>query len=552
MNSCVPSPGVGGLLWKRNGTASYESLWMSIQRFMYLNDLSGESFARLVHKVAGYEAVFHKRALEQTHSHESVFDFLDDFERGSDKLTGHYRTCIGETHPVRYCPKCLAYCYHSPLYQFPVVVSCPYHGTPLQTACRQCGKRLSNFGFVPSQHARPFCCTSCGHQYVPEHSLAQRVLFGLPKARSALDAAHQVILKMGRADIVSARGMLAHEFGDDRFIRFHGHALYAASSHGAAIPGWLIGLDDNVCYRPEVSTSSAYVDKGQAGDACETLVDHLRPLLSVLKSIDHHLARQVRSVCKHAHPKRLRNQKRSRSWQDTQYYLVYDQGDCPCCAVLAWWRARMGHYFALIKLATEHRWTLMWAEEEVTLRSFVAAGPAELAVLAMDAFTSLAVQMHYRINPKSSQLFSLHRELSADAADYKTLGQAQHMDFLEQRGLLQYYGHLDLDVHAAIPGDDTLSCTDADGARCTVSWSMVNAMQVLSELAASRAAGPIKHSDWWKIYRRTVEGAKDPWYGNLSEMRYRKVLVRAFTQSFLERATKAQHAAEQKTEAAQA
>ncbi|MFN4361254.1 MAG: hypothetical protein ACK4F4_11095 [Hylemonella sp.] len=519
---------------------------------MYLNDLSGASFARLVHKAAGYEGAFHKRALEQTYTHETLVDLVGDFEQGSDKLTGHYRTCVGVQRPVRYCAECLAYCYHSPLFQFPVIACCPYHGTPLQEVCRKCGKRLSILGFVPSQHDSPFCCTSCGHRYVPERSLAQRALFGLPAARSTLEVAHQVIIRMGRADIISASGMLTHEFGDDRFIRFHSHALYAASSHGAEIPDWLIGLDHNVCYRPEASTSTAQDLKGREGNSSETLIDHLRPLLSVLRSINRHLSRQVRSVCKHPYPKRLRNQKRSRSWQDTQYYLVYDEGDCPCCAVLAWWRARMGHYFALRMLAKQHRWTLLWNEEQVTLRTLVAAGPAQLAVIAMDAFTSLAVQMHYRINPKSSRLFSVHRDLAADATDHKTLGQAQHIDFLEQRGLVQRYGHLDLDVYAAKEGDDTLYCTDADGRRCTVSWSMVNAMQVLSELAGSRPAGPIKHSDWWKVYRRTVEGAKDPWCCNLSEMKYRKVWERGFTQSFLERSASAKPAAEKNAAAAQA
>lgn len=545
------SKGIDGLLWIPNATGAYESLWMSIQRFMYLNDLSGERFARLVHRAAGHGAAFQKRELEKTYGYASLSDLRIDFDRKTERLTGHYRACVRAQLPVRYCAKCLAYCYHSQLFQFPAVTCCPYHGTPLLELCRQCGKRLSIFGFVPSQHSSPFCCTSCGHQYVPEHSLKRRVLFGLPAAQSALEAAHEVILKMGRSTIVSAKGMLTHEFGEDSFIRFHSHALYAASTHGATIPDWLIHLDENVSYRPAESKSPSFNKKVEDEGEVESVVDHLRPLLSVLKSINRYLARRVRSICKHPRSKRLLDQMRSRSWRGSQYYLVYDQEDCPCCAVLDWWRASLGHYFALHEMAAKYRRTLFWAEEEATLCNFVAAGPNQLAVIAMDAFTSLSIQMHYRINPKSSHLFSLHHALSVDAADHKTLCLGQHIDFLERRGLIQSSDHLDLDVYAAQQGDNTLYCSDADGFRGSVSWSMANAVRVLRELSAARAVGPIEFSHWWEISRRTVKGAKDPWYRNLSERRDHKDLEDAFTSSFFQRAAIADHAARKNAAAAQ-
>lgn len=63
---------------------------------------------------------------------------------------------------LRICPQCMAYAYHSLLFQMPAIDRCPWHGCKLVDSCTRCGKRLLD-GY---DQGKELMQCSCGHDHV--------------------------------------------------------------------------------------------------------------------------------------------------------------------------------------------------------------------------------------------------------------------------------------------------------------------------------------------------------------------------------------------------
>lgn len=500
-----------GFLWVTNGTGPGESLWMGIQRFMYLNDLSGEDFLRLGYRLNDMAGPPSTSALHRPlriYSNEPALPFLADLDNGSmDGVYARPRLFFEEDRPLRYCPECLAYCYHSLFFQHPALERCPYHGTPLLTSCQRCGKPLACLSWIAARHPKPFCCTACGNSYVPTKEVARRVLFGLPDASEALGEAYDLIFRIFMSEVASARGMLKHDFADDRFIRFHCHALHAAATDGAAKPAWLIGLEEPINYR--LLTSVELPRNEPASQAPEEdqipPEEHLRSLLCILKSLNRHFSRQVRSLCKHRRPRALRSATR-RSGRDPRYFLRLAPTDCPCCAVLSWWRATFGYYFALRQLALSPDIALQWLEKKRWQAEHLPFQAEALARTAWNTFTGLAMHMAYRFSTKSEQLRTVHRDLSVYSRAYKELTWSRVLEFEQLRARRDV-----LEIDPPEENGHALLCADPLARTCMVSYSLQTAMRTLAQLHAIRQAGSM-----WTFPQLDAppdhEEGKDLWY----------------------------------------
>jgi len=67
---------------------------------------------------------------------------------------------------LRWCPKCAAVGFHSPLFQLEIITGCPIHGVPLKSTCHQCGAS------TPYRLRRdvveiPFSCSACHADFAP-------------------------------------------------------------------------------------------------------------------------------------------------------------------------------------------------------------------------------------------------------------------------------------------------------------------------------------------------------------------------------------------------
>lgn len=486
------------LLWVPNPTGSHESFWMGVQRFMYLNDLSGERLFRLKYLLCDAPArprdlMFGKvlEGLDQTINGSWPPIFLDGLDSHSLRYADRHRhVCFHKDTPVRFCPKCLAHCYHSLLFQFPAVALCPYHEVELQQSCPECGGVISRLGFIPDKHPTPFCCTTCGKSFVPEKKVAQRVLFGLPEASHLLDEAYERMHLVAQADVASFSGLRTHDDTEDQFIRFHCHALHAAATGGAPKPRWWTGLEDPVSCRPIGSSKPPLSAVSQPGDEPPLLTEHLRPMLSTLKSINRHFSRVIRRMCRHRSPRELYCDINKSSCAQHPHFLRLDQVDCPCCAVLSWWRANWGYYLALYQAAATHRYPPRLRATPFGLSIDVPESSAQLAKTAWDSLMSLPFQMLYRLTPKTERLVPVGRSLVQDSS-HRGFASRRNLSVEVQRSMRHLGAAAFLDLDQPKAGDGVLVCKDAVGNPCTVSYSLRNAMRALAELHCLRQSGPL-------------------------------------------------------------
>lgn len=493
---------------------SYESFWIGVQRFMYLNDLSGEDFLRLqyrrCHPAASPTASAFSRYMDKQPTTSkgtlppNCLDELDSHTLRSEDR--HRRACFHGDTPVRFCAKCLAHCYHSLLFQFPAVARCPYHDVELQLSCPKCGGLLSRLGFIPSKHPKPFCCTTCGKSFVSEKKVAQRVLHGPPDARYVLDAAYERMFLVAHTDVTSFSGFRTHDDAEDRFVSFHCHALHAAATGGAPLPRWWTGMASPVSYRP-IRPSNSTVDSASAAEkGAALLTDHLRPMLAIVKSINRHFSRVIRTICKHRYPRELYCAFEKSSNAISPHHMRLDQLDCPCCAVLSWWRASWGYYMALHQAASLQSWreNQSWALMDVPRSS------TQFAEAAWDSFMSLSIQMLYRVGPKSERLVPACRSLVQDS-NHRNFASRRNLNVEAQRSLPQMGTAAFLDLEQPKMGDGSLICKDSGGKPCAVSYSLRNARQALAELHALRQSGPMTAIPQ-RSFQHSGDDFFDTWY----------------------------------------
>jgi hypothetical protein len=540
--------GVPGLLWISNGTVPFESLWMAVQRFMYLNDLSGNDFYYLLEgrnypdPTASPRGIDVYRRLLATQAAEiaRLFARFVDIDPGIlENRMGRYARFMEPDRPLRFCPECLAHCFHSPIFQFPALSRCPFHLVDLQLACRFCGNNLSTFGFIPANHLKPFCCTACGTSYVPDNKAASRVLFGLPEASQAFTQAFEVVTRMTLVDVTSAKALIDHDMESDRYARFHCHALYAATKLDSPKPDWLIGLESEVTVRPISSPRRNAQPEGCAESASEsvTLDVHLHSLHPVLKSVNRYLSRKVRSVCGHRYPKSFRHSNRSVPQRGNIHFLALDRRACPCCATLAWWRANLGIYFKLYEWASKLPLKPRLSEERAWLENYSPLSPEQLVATALDVFASLAVKMAYRVVPSTNLLSGGHGILYADVSDRRTLMESWHAlrDQLKQQR--RGDGYLELPFQVFSVDLASLRCMDANGEPCSLSYSVRNAMDALSECHAVRQAGLLWNFSGYE-FSHSSGRSKDVWYQDVDRTTATREWWDAYNEAFLLRTSR--------------
>jgi len=141
------------VIWYPGSTPPYSSLWITVQRFLMLNQPTRAAFAQdfLIRTGNGRKA-----PLVYTHPQQSLNEYarvdaqipvrLTRFIRVLREPAQAFRCChVGQfQRQVReyfgdfaVCPACLDEGFHSVLYSFEGLRTCPVHGTELQTLARR-------------------------------------------------------------------------------------------------------------------------------------------------------------------------------------------------------------------------------------------------------------------------------------------------------------------------------------------------------------------------------------------------------------------------------
>lgn len=65
---------------------------------------------------------------------------------------------------LRWCSKCAAFGFHTPIFQLAIVSDCPIHGIPLQSQCKHCRAQIP-YRFRDDVISTPFACPSCSREF---------------------------------------------------------------------------------------------------------------------------------------------------------------------------------------------------------------------------------------------------------------------------------------------------------------------------------------------------------------------------------------------------
>ncbi len=172
--------------WRPDAIRPCESLWSIVQKFCYLNRIDG----RGVSSVWSTE----KRSQEDPRpsniiSNASVLN-LPEFEQilgvakgqSEEWIDAPYEPSRMSSHAyfdhrdtqLRYCPKCAAVGYHSPIFQQVGLRLCPIHEVALRSDCEGCGRVYSRL--ILSTYAAHCWACSCGHSLWPDIAKANWTL----------------------------------------------------------------------------------------------------------------------------------------------------------------------------------------------------------------------------------------------------------------------------------------------------------------------------------------------------------------------------------------
>lgn len=159
--------------WRSDWHARHESAYSLFAKFAYLNafavrDLipifisSGKKTATLRNPQVDLRDPTHFDIPAIAHVLQADLDDVKEsflfamLPNGRRKSTDH----------LRWCPKCAAIGFHSPLFQLEIIANCPIHGTPLRSSCSACGAQ------TPYRLRRdvievPFSCSACHADFAP-------------------------------------------------------------------------------------------------------------------------------------------------------------------------------------------------------------------------------------------------------------------------------------------------------------------------------------------------------------------------------------------------
>jgi hypothetical protein len=65
---------------------------------------------------------------------------------------------------LRWCSKCAAFGFHTPIFQLAIVSDCPIHGIPLHSHCKHCNAQIP-YRFRDDVMLAPFACPSCAKEF---------------------------------------------------------------------------------------------------------------------------------------------------------------------------------------------------------------------------------------------------------------------------------------------------------------------------------------------------------------------------------------------------
>lgn len=356
LTSVFPLP--GRLLWMQKHTARLESHWMSMQRLMYLNDMSGPDMYWTLSRLA-------KSNRQQKRSSEGDTSALlklisdaggpvEQFHRSlglleRSKALRLNSAWLGLSTDLRFCRLCLGHGVHSIIFQLPFVRRCPYHNIELQHTCPACGHALGVQALDhPFSTHKALHCNVCQGLFLEPDCPMHEVVAGYPEAEAAFRVAHLRVERLLQATITRSSISSLMEPSSPSTWNFCFHSVSKCTESERRASDWMKASDPHevVLSKTTHLTESSKESEPESRDLLAT-IHHLSELTQILRAIEHQLHEKVRQICGHRHGADLDYGWHDLTTRSQQGHINMETGDCPCCACLSWWRAQVGVYFGL-------------------------------------------------------------------------------------------------------------------------------------------------------------------------------------------------------------
>jgi hypothetical protein len=156
------------LTWDGAKIAPYESAWMTFNKILALNHIK---FSTLVKLISGNKTYYSsKQSLIKKTFDSGWIDFkkyssLIDVEPEILRMgfLNHYDIEIfyNGSYPIRHCPQCLNLGYHSIIFQFASIATCPWHECVLTKGCHACAMESSMDGRSNAECGPRIVCLQC-------------------------------------------------------------------------------------------------------------------------------------------------------------------------------------------------------------------------------------------------------------------------------------------------------------------------------------------------------------------------------------------------------
>lgn len=345
------------MTWIVKGCAKYESDWIALHRFLWMNAINGKDLWRVLagRKKRNVSLPFSKnfstRYLELITKNSLTRDFAKHLSARS------LSNCFGPNNgkemltvkAIRFCPSCLLECFHSPLFQLETVRKCPFHGCELLDACENCGTEIGSPELEPLRFDIPLACQHCQKPFCGPH-FTDKALRGFVEGEETFMNIEEWLRQLRSVQFLRVTE-LGGEPWSPRDYKTICDGLVHLVTDASKVESW---LDKNFScavsnLRNEEERSRTCVFARQ--NRYVPLNHDLEAACGIAKSLNRYLSKRVKAICGHPKTAHLPWENAPRPFQPVQPILIMSSSDCPCCAILDQWRAYAGKLIALRNLA---------------------------------------------------------------------------------------------------------------------------------------------------------------------------------------------------------
>lgn len=170
--------------WQNNWIWEGESIWCSIEKFRYSNELTNSEFCRYINATPRQNFIndYYSLCISNYSLKKDIIIKLLNKDIFSDTENVLKNNFISNIFPLekcivrdwRFCPECIKLGYHSIFHQLNLYDKCIFHHIDLETHCPNCNK-VNTYSLKSTPVVKAFSC-NCGYNYLENKYTFQELI----------------------------------------------------------------------------------------------------------------------------------------------------------------------------------------------------------------------------------------------------------------------------------------------------------------------------------------------------------------------------------------